>query len=49
MINDSEIRDNIILVEQRRGYVRNGKIIRHAEVIVNRQFEKLEGENEVYE
>lgn len=47
--NNPEFKDNIVIVEQRRGYIRNGKVIRHAEVIVNRQLKTLEGENEIYE
>jgi hypothetical protein len=32
-----EINDNIILEEQRRGYIRAGKVIRYAEVVVNKR------------
>lgn len=32
-----EVSDNIVLEEQRRGYVRGDKVIRFAEVIVNKQ------------
>ncbi len=32
-----EVDDNIVLEEQRRGYMRGDKVIRHAEVIVNKQ------------
>lgn len=39
--NNPEVNDNIILAEQRRGYVRNNKVIRYAEVIVNRQLNEF--------
>lgn len=32
-----DVGDNIILEEHRRGYIRNGKVIRYAEVVVNKQ------------
>ena len=44
--NDPNYDDNIILDEYRSGYTRNGKIIRHAEVIVNKNNDSYKLEND---
>lgn len=35
--NRQEVNDNIVLGEQRRGYIRGDRVIRYAEVVVNKQ------------
>ena len=41
MESNPDIDDNIILAEHRRGYIRDSKVIRYAEVIVNRQLNEF--------
>ncbi len=52
MGNNPGVDDNIVIVEQRRGYVRDSKVIRYAEVVVNKQLDQLniiEQEDKIYE
>lgn len=45
-----EIGNNIIIEEQRRGYMRNGKVIRHSEVVINSFLDEfLKQEEEINE